>query len=61
MNELSESENKKSKKFSLVDKIKRKQELNFPPCLSILLLQTSKTDNNALDTDALYNLKLRKA
>jgi hypothetical protein len=23
--------------------------LNFPRCLSILLLQTSKTDNNALD------------
>jgi hypothetical protein len=34
--------------------------LNFPQCLSILLLQTSKTDNNALDTDAIYNLKLRK-
>jgi hypothetical protein len=35
----------------------------FPPlkCLSILLLQTSKTDNNALDIDAIYNLKLRKA
>jgi hypothetical protein len=24
------------------------------------LLQTSKTDNNALDIDAIYNLKLRK-
>jgi hypothetical protein len=35
--------------------------LNFPPCLSILLLQTSKTHNNALDIDAIYNLKLRKA
>jgi hypothetical protein len=34
--------------------------LNFPRCLSILLLQTSKTDNNALDIDAIYNLKLRK-
>jgi hypothetical protein len=34
--------------------------LNFPPCLSILRLQTSKTDNNALDIDAIYNLKLRK-
>jgi hypothetical protein len=34
--------------------------LNFPQCLSILLLQTSKTDNNALDIDAVYNLKLRK-
>jgi hypothetical protein len=33
--------------------------LNFPQCLSILLLQTSKTDN-ALDIDAIYNLKLRK-
>jgi hypothetical protein len=28
--------------------------------LSILLLQTSKTDNTALDIDAIYNLKLRK-
>jgi hypothetical protein len=26
----------------------------------IILLQTSKTDNNALDIDAIYNLKLRK-
>jgi hypothetical protein len=26
----------------------------------IVLLQTSKTDNNALDNDAIYNLKLRK-
>jgi hypothetical protein len=34
--------------------------LNFPRCLSILLLKTSKTDNNALDIDAIYNLKLRK-
>jgi hypothetical protein len=34
--------------------------LNFPRCLSILLLQTSKTDNNALDIDAIYNLKLGK-
>jgi hypothetical protein len=34
--------------------------LNFQRCLSILLLQTSKTDNNALDIDAIYNLKLRK-
>jgi hypothetical protein len=34
--------------------------LNFPRRLSILLLQTSKTDNNALDIDAVYNLKLRK-
>jgi hypothetical protein len=34
--------------------------LNFVRCLSILLLQTSKTDNNALDIDAIYNLKLRK-
>jgi hypothetical protein len=24
------------------------------------LLQTSKTDNNALDIDAIYNLKFRK-
>jgi hypothetical protein len=34
--------------------------LNFPRCLSIHLLHTSKTDNNALDIDAIYNLKLRK-
>jgi hypothetical protein len=33
---------------------------NFPRCLSILLLQTSKTGNNALDIDAIYNLKLGK-
>jgi hypothetical protein len=31
---------------------------NLPRCLSLLLLQTSKTDNNALDIDAIYNLKL---
>jgi hypothetical protein len=34
--------------------------LNYPRCLSILLLQTSKTDNDALHIDAIYNLKLRK-
>jgi hypothetical protein len=34
--------------------------LKFPRCRSILLLQTSKTDNNALDIDAIYNLKLKK-
>jgi hypothetical protein len=34
--------------------------LNSPRRLSILLLETSKTDNNALDIDAIYNLKLRK-
>jgi hypothetical protein len=34
--------------------------LNIPQCLSILLVQTSKTDNNALDIDAMYNFKLRK-
>jgi hypothetical protein len=34
--------------------------LNFPRCLCILLLETSKTDNNALDFEAIYNLKLRK-
>jgi hypothetical protein len=34
--------------------------LNFPRCVSILLLETSKTDNNALAIDAIYNLKLRK-
>jgi hypothetical protein len=33
--------------------------LNFPRCLSILLLQTSKTGNNALDIAAIYNLKLK--
>jgi hypothetical protein len=32
--------------------------LNFPRCVSIFLLQTSKTDNNALDIDGIYNLKL---
>jgi hypothetical protein len=32
--------------------------LNFLQCLTIILLQTSKTDNNALDIDAIYNLKL---
>jgi hypothetical protein len=39
-----------------------KMLLNFPRCLSILLFQTSKSDNNALelDIDAIYNLKLRK-
>jgi hypothetical protein len=31
--------------------------LNFSRCLSILPLQTSNTDNNALDIDAIYNLK----
>jgi hypothetical protein len=31
--------------------------LNFPRCLSILLLEISKTDNDALDIDATYNLK----
>jgi hypothetical protein len=31
----------------------------FPRNLSILL-QISKTDNNALDIDAIYNLKLGK-
>jgi hypothetical protein len=34
--------------------------LHFLQCLTIILLQTSKTDNNALDIDAIYNLKLRK-
>jgi hypothetical protein len=33
---------------------------NLLQCLSILLLRTSKTDNNALDIDAIYNFKLRK-
>jgi hypothetical protein len=33
---------------------------NFKRCRSILLLQTSKTDNNALDINAIYNLKLKK-
>jgi hypothetical protein len=28
--------------------------------VSIVLLQTSKTDNNALANDAVYNLKFRK-
>jgi hypothetical protein len=37
-----------------------KMLLSSPRCLSILQLQTSKTDNNALDIDAIYNLKLRK-
>jgi hypothetical protein len=35
--------------------------LTFPRCLNILLLQISKTDNNALDIDAIYNLKIRKS
>jgi hypothetical protein len=30
--------------------------LNFLRCLRILLLQTTKTDNCALDIDATYNL-----
>jgi hypothetical protein len=34
--------------------------LNLPRCLSIFLLQTNKTDNNGLDIDAIYNLKLKK-
>jgi hypothetical protein len=34
--------------------------LRFPRFLRILLLQSSKTNNNALDIDAIYNLKLRK-
>jgi hypothetical protein len=34
--------------------------LNFPGFLSILLLENSKTNNNVLDIDAIYNLKLRK-
>jgi hypothetical protein len=34
--------------------------LNFPRCLSILVLQTSKTDNSTLDIDAIHNLKLIK-
>jgi hypothetical protein len=33
--------------------------LNLARCLSIRLLQTSKTDNNALDIVAIYNLKKR--
>jgi hypothetical protein len=41
-------------------KMNKNMLLNFPRCLSILLLQTSKTNNNALDIDAIYNLKLRK-
>jgi hypothetical protein len=35
----------------------RNMLLNFPRCLFILLLQTSKTDSNALDIAAVYNLK----
>jgi hypothetical protein len=34
--------------------------LNFRRCLSILVLQTSKTDNSTLDIDAIHNLKLIK-
>jgi hypothetical protein len=33
--------------------------LNWIKNVCIALLQTSKTDNNALDNDAVYNLKLR--
>jgi hypothetical protein len=49
-------------KFKLLTSgpIKMNMLLNFPRCLSILLLQTSKTDKNALDIEAIYNLKLRK-
>jgi hypothetical protein len=32
----------------------------FTISLSILLLETIKTENNALDIDAIYNLKLKK-
>jgi hypothetical protein len=34
--------------------------VNLTRCPSILLLQTSKTDNNALDIDVICNLKLSK-
>jgi hypothetical protein len=34
--------------------------LNFLRCVSTLVLQTTKTDNSALDIVAIYNLKLRK-
>jgi hypothetical protein len=34
--------------------------LNWIKNVSFVLLQTSKTDNNALDNDTVYNLKLRK-
>jgi hypothetical protein len=34
--------------------------LNFPRYLSILLSQIRKTDNNAQNIDAIYNLKLIK-
>jgi hypothetical protein len=33
---------------------------NFESPNIFFYLQTSKTDNNALDIDAIYNLKLRK-
>jgi hypothetical protein len=36
------------------------EHILFSRNLSILLLHTSKTDNNALDIDAIYNLKLGK-
>jgi hypothetical protein len=32
----------------------------FPATSEYSFLQTSKTDNNALDINAIYNLKLRK-
>jgi hypothetical protein len=34
--------------------------MNFPRCLSILLLQTSKTDNNALDITRFITSNLEK-
>jgi hypothetical protein len=34
--------------------------LSFPRCLSILLLQTSKTDNNALDIALFITSNLEK-
>jgi hypothetical protein len=34
--------------------------VNFPRCLRILLLQTSKSDNNAPDIDAILTSNLEK-
>jgi TRAP-type mannitol/chloroaromatic compound transport system substrate-binding protein len=42
---------------TLFDHNQHNMLLNFLRCL---VLQTSKTDNSALDIDAIYNLKLRK-
>jgi hypothetical protein len=46
--------------INTVHVVSQNEDNIFSECLSILLLQTNKTDSNALDIDAIYNLKLRK-